>query len=130
MKVYLDSCLLIYRVEGAEPFSQAVAEAVRSAADAEFCISDLVRLECLVHPIHRQDRELRELYESQFQLLTCLPLDSSVYDLAAEIRASSRLKVPDALHAAAAIRNACDALWTNDGRFGVLGNRLGIRVIA
>jgi len=33
VKVYLDSCLLIYRVEGAEPFSQAVADAVRRAGD-------------------------------------------------------------------------------------------------
>lgn len=92
-----------------------MAEAVRSVADAEFCISDLVRLECLVHPIRKQNAELRQLYESQFQLLSCLPLDSSVYDLAAEIRAENRLRVPDALHAAAAIRNGCDALWTNDG---------------
>ena len=81
-------------------------------------------------PIRRGDVPLRELYESQFQLLTCLPLDPDVYDLGAEIRAGTRLKVPDALHAAAAIRHACGQLWTNDRRFEVLANRLDVRVIA
>ena len=46
MKVYLDSCILIYRVEGVESFSSSVADAVRSAPDAEFCISD-VRFQAL-----------------------------------------------------------------------------------
>lgn len=130
MKVYLDSCILIYRVEGTEDFSRSVADAVRSAPDSEFCISDLVRLECLVHPIRHKDAPLRQLYEAQFQLLTCLPLDAEAYDLAAELRAETRLKVPDALHAAGAIRNRCNELWTNDGRFQELGDRLAVRVIA
>lgn len=129
VKVYLDTCLLIYRVEGAEQFSQAVAAAIRSAPDAVFCISDLVRLECLVGPIRRGNDALSNVYKAQFRLLAHVPLTSAVYDLAAELRAHTKLKVPDALHAAAAISHACDELWTNDARFDVLSDRLKVRVL-
>lgn len=129
MKVYLDTCLVIYRVEGAEPFSEAVASAVRSAPAAVFFISDLVRLECLVGPIRSGDEALRRLYETQFEALPRVPLTSAVYDLAAELRAHTNLRVPDALHAAAAIAGGCDELWTNDGRFSSLPPRLQVRVL-
>jgi predicted nucleic acid-binding protein len=129
VKVDLDTCLVIYRVEGAEPFSQAVAAAIRSAPAAVFCISDLVRLECLVGPIRSGNDALRHVYEAQFKVLPRVPLTSAVYDLAAELRAHTNLKVPDALHAAAAIMHGCDELWTNDGRFRALAPRIEVRVL-
>ncbi len=129
MKVYLDTCLLIYRVEGAEPFSQTVAAAIRSTPAAVFCISDLVRLECLVGPIRHGNPQLRQVYEAQFKLLAHAPLTPAVYDLAAELRARTLLKVPDALHAAAAINHGCDELWTNDGRFSLLASQIKVRVL-
>lgn len=129
MKVCLDTCLLIYRVEGAEPFSQAVAAAIHSAPSAVFWISDLVRLECLVGPIRSGNDLLRQVYEAQFKILPRLRLTSAVYDLAAELRAHSNPKVPDALHAAAAITHGYDQLWTNDGRFNVLASRIEVRVL-
>lgn len=130
MKAYLDSCVVIYRVEGQEPFSRAVAAALRQAPGAEFCISDLVRMECLVDPLRRRDDARRQLFEVQCDLLTRLPLDRAVFDLAAEIRAHRGLKVPDALHGAAAIVHGCDELWTGDKRFDPLSDRLQVRVIA
>jgi len=57
MRIYLDSCLLIYLLDGPDPFSQAVATAMQGARGAAFCFSDLVRLECLVDPIRRSDAE-------------------------------------------------------------------------
>ncbi len=53
MKLYLDSCILTYLVDGPDPFSHALAAAMRGASGATFCLSDLVRLECLVDPIRR-----------------------------------------------------------------------------
>ena len=51
MRVYLDSCVLIYRVEGSAAFQVAAAAAFAALGrDDVVCISDLVRLECLVKP--------------------------------------------------------------------------------
>jgi uncharacterized protein len=129
MKNYLDSCILIYLVDGPDSFSHPVAEALRAAAQATFCFSDLVRLECLVDPVRRGDTEKRALFEAQFHRLTPLALTSSVFDLATELRAQHRLKTPDALHAAAAIFNGCDEFWTNDRQLAVLEPRIRLRVL-
>ena len=102
---------------------------MRDIPSATFCFSDLVRLECLVDPIRRGDEEKRKVFEAQFQRLTSLPLTSSVFDLATELRARHRIKTPDALHAAAAILHGCDEFWTNDRRLAVLGPRLTLRVL-
>ena len=129
MKLYLDSCILIYLIDGPDPFSDAVAQAMRSVRGATFCYSDLVRLECLVDPIRCGDEEKRKVFAAQFEKLTCLPLTPAVYDLAAELRAHHRLKTPDAIHAAAAIFHGCDELWTNDRRLATLQSRITLRVL-
>jgi uncharacterized protein len=121
--------MLIYLLDGPEPFSQAVASAMRSARGAAFCFSDLVRLECLIDPIRRGDEEQRNVFEAQFQRMTYLSLSPAVFDLAAELRAQYRSKTPDALHAAAAIFHGCDEFWTNDRRLAVLEPRLTLREI-
>jgi uncharacterized protein len=53
----------------------------------------------------------------------------AIFDLAAELRAQSSLKTPDALHAACAIHHGCDELWTNDGRLAALAGRIRTRVV-
>ncbi len=129
MKIYLDSCMLIYLLDGPEPFSQAVASAMRGARGAAFCLSDLVRLECLVDPIRRGDKKQRNVFDAQFQRMTYLSLSPPVFDLAAELRAQHRIKTPDAIHAAAAILNGCDEFWTNDRRLAALEPRIALRVL-
>ena len=127
--VYLDSCVLIYWLEGAEPLKSRVVQALRAAAGEAFCISDLVRMECLVGPVRDGHAERRAALEAQFRRLRRLPLTRAVFDLAAELRAMHRLRTPDAIHASCAIVHGCRELWTNDRRFTVVGNRLGTRVV-
>jgi hypothetical protein len=43
MQLYLDSCVLIYALDGAEQLEHY--------ADVDWGISDLVRMECLVGPL-------------------------------------------------------------------------------
>ena len=129
MKFYIDSCILIYLVDGPDLLSQAIAKAMRDAHGTTFCLSDLVRLECLVDPIRRSDEEKRKVFEAQFQRLTCLPLTPSVFDLAAELRARHNLKTPDAIHAAAAIFHGCDEFWTNDRRLAAIEPRIALQVL-
>jgi predicted nucleic acid-binding protein len=125
--IYLDSCVLIYRLEGAAPFRVPVVEAMRAAASEAFCISDLVRLECFVGPLRDQDAERKTAFEAQFRRLRRLALTKAAFDLAAELRAAHRLRTPDALHAACALTRGCGEIWTNDRRFAAIEDRLKVR---
>lgn len=129
MKVYWDSCLAIYEVERALGFSDRLRAARERVPESEICISDLVRLECLVLPMRRRDEVLIRAYQTRMAAWVNLPIEPDVFDLAAELRANHRLKTPDALHLACAIRHGCDELWTNDGRFGAVSSQIAIRVL-
>lgn len=70
-------------------------------------ISALVRLECLVQPMAKADSERLHRTHSFLQLFPVL---------ATELRARHRLRTPDALHLATALRHGCTTLITNDLR--------------
>lgn len=127
--IYLDSCILIYRLEASSEFRLPVVEAMRRAAVETFCISDLVRLECLVGPLRARDAERKARFEAQFRALKRLDLTQAAFDLAAELRARHRLRTPDAIHAACALSHGCRELWTNDRRFAAVEDQLTIRVL-
>ncbi len=93
MRLYLDSCVLIYALDGAEQLRRHTLQQLERYGDADWVISDLVRMECLV------------------------PLHPEVMDQAAELRASTRLQTADAIHLASATHWGCDALLTNDRAF-------------
>jgi predicted nucleic acid-binding protein len=127
--IYLDRCILIYWLEGAPEYRSPVVEAMRSAGGETFCISHLVRLECLVGPLREGDAERKARFEAQFRELRRLALTKGAFDLAAELRARHRLRTPDALRAACALIHGCHEIWTNDRRLGAIEDRLTIRVM-
>jgi uncharacterized protein len=129
MKVYLDSCIVIYLIEGNLQNRTAVESALQAHQPTTTLVSDLVRLECRVRPLRRNDHALAERFDNFFADVLVVPLTPAVYDLAAELRAQHRFKTPDALHIAAAIFHSCDEFWTNDLRLGALGSRISLRVI-
>jgi uncharacterized protein len=116
--VYLDSCIVIYVVEGREPWSSLVAAQVAARATARFVVSDLVRMECLVGAIRLADDALVSAFETYLAGCEHAPITSGTFDRAAHLRADHGLKTPDALHLAAALEARCAELWTNDDRFG------------
>ena len=103
-------------------------QAMTAAAAAEFCISDLVRLECNVGPLRRGQASILARYEQAFALMNVVPSIPSAFDRAAELRAHHGLKTPDALHAALAIVHGCDELWTNDQRLTSVQAQIVTRV--
>lgn len=118
--VYLDACIAIYYVEQ-HPTLFSSIEAMLFPSDGQepkVAYSDLVRLECRVSPLRRNDLDLLARFDAFFRLPDTkrIALDAAVFDLATELRATHALKTPDALHLAAAIHAGCDAFWTNDGR--------------
>jgi predicted nucleic acid-binding protein len=132
-RIYLDSCVVIYLLEGEVELSRAVEALIReAAAETELCVSDLTRLECRVAPIRRGDADLLEKYDRFFTSkgIAHLALGSPVFDLATEVRAHHGTKTPDAIHLAAALLGECGSFWTNDRRLSSAAKgRIEIRVV-
>ena len=129
MKIYLDSCIVIYLIEGSPQNRLAVDAALQVRPPALTVISDLVRLECRVGPLRSSDLAMLKRFEDFFESAHVVAVSSAVCDLAAELRAQHRLKTPDALHVAAAILNDCGEFWTNDRRLAAVEPRISLRVI-
>ncbi len=126
MLVYLDTCIVIYAVEGQALFQQ---RAQAHIADLEtvghrFIVSDLTHGECLVHPLGRGDAALLLGYQRFFlsRSLSTKSLTPSIYDRAARIRGQYRYDsgriygLIDSIHLSAAIEFGCNRLLTNDTR--------------
>ena len=128
--IYLDSCVLIYLIEGVPRWRDEVRRAM-AAAGGPFCISAMVKCECLVGPSRDADLRLRQRYLALFDQFTSVPLPEVAYLQAAELRGRYGLRTPDALHLACAQHHDCDALWTNDARLarasGGLSRSLDLR---
>jgi len=117
MRLYLDSCVLIYALDGAEQFRRHTLQQLERYADADWVISDLVRMECLVGPLRSADQIQLLAFRSFFSDCSVVPLHPEVMERAAELRAATRLQTADAIHLAAAMHWGCDALLTNDRAF-------------
>lgn len=119
-KVYLDSCVVIYLIQGPESLSQAVRDDLGPNEEdlLTICVSDLTRLECRVWPIRHGDEGLLGQFDDFFasEELEKTTLQTDVFDLATELRARHGTKTPDALHLAAAMLLGCQEFWTNDHR--------------
>ena len=118
MLVYLDSVIVIYRIEGDPPFK---TRANRRLSDLEsagdrFAVSHLSRLECRLQPIRIGDTATLAHYDDFFALphVEVVPITPAVFDRATLIRATFNFKLGDALHLAAAVEAGCDLFLTND----------------
>ena len=120
MRVYLDSCIVIYLTEGSADMRERIGRQLLRSAEAAPTVTftDLSRLECRVKPLAIGNATLLTDYESFFTTpgyVKCV-IDTATFDMATELRARYGLKTPDALHLAAAIASDCEELWTNDQR--------------
>lgn len=120
MKVYIDSCIVIYLTDPGSPLHAQTSRAMITLAQQgdTLLTSELVRLECRTHPLKHGDLELLAELDHFFSrsIQSWCPFERPVFNLATELRARQGLKTPDALHLAAALHMNCDAFWTNDGR--------------
>ena len=121
MLIYLDSVIVIYRIDG-DPRCQVKTRATArlnaaNAAGDTLATSDLTRLECLIQPLRKSDAALQSAFMRFLATTTVLGLlPSGVYDTAAEIRAKHRYSTTDSLHLAVAKSGGCDLFLTNDRR--------------
>jgi predicted nucleic acid-binding protein len=109
MILFLDANIIIYRVEAVEPFNQqvfaAVQELVEKHPNAQFAVSRLSLMECLVKPLRDQNAAYIDRYRSFFSStgLQMVEVTALVIDTATMLRARHGLRTPDAIQAASAL---------------------------
>jgi predicted nucleic acid-binding protein len=133
VRVYLDSCIVIYLIEGAEELSRSIRSILApTEAPPSGCVSELTRLECRVGPVRKGDAGLLAQFDAFFanREIEIIPWDREIFELATQIRALHGTKTPDALHLAAATVGRCEEFWTNDHRLNAAARgRIEIRVV-
>lgn len=121
-KVYLDVNIFIYALEGIDPWATMLSEAFAAmeAGEWQAVTSELSLAESLVRPFQLGRDDLVQLYRAALSSRRCLslaPLDAETLVSAARLRALHGFKLPDAIHAATAQVQGCQALLTNDAGF-------------
>jgi len=121
--VGLDRTALIFYIEehvnyGAvlNPFFEAVKQ-----GDIQLVTSTVTLLEVLVHPLRNNDEALAQKYNDillSSPNIATIPVTPATAQTAAELRATSNIKTPDAIHLATAINHHASAFLTNDRDFG------------
>jgi predicted nucleic acid-binding protein len=125
-RVYLDTNIWIYALEGFDPHVQPLTALLGriDAGELAAVTSELTLAELLVKPLQTGLARLQQTYLDTLQsgpTLTVAPITRAILVDAARLRAQQpALKLPDAIHAATAL--ACDApiFVTNDARFSAV----------
>lgn len=118
--VFLDTSPVIYLIEQPPlwgPKSTARIKALLVGGE-RLAVSDLVRMECQVGPLKRNDTLLMAKFAVFFASpdVQVLSISGAVCDRAAIIRAQYGFKPLDALHLATAVENGCSLFLNNDSR--------------
>ncbi len=114
-----DTASIIYFVE-TNPTYDAVVTAIFERIESGNIagVTSVITLcEVLVHPICNKNINLQQHYREILQNSPNFytnPINSSVAETAAELRAKYNLRTPDALQIAVALENGCEAFLCND----------------
>lgn len=116
--VYVDSMAVIYSVER-YPDYWPLLEPMWLAAQAptiEVVTSELTLMEVLVKPLKTNDAKLVTAFEQALvgTDVTLQPITQSILRDAAQLRATTNLRTPDAIHAASSKAIGCSLFVTND----------------
>ena len=119
--IYFDTSAFIYSAERIEPYHTLLQPVWRQAQGGQFTIvsSELVIAETLAKPLREGDTIIEQLFRALFDAdeVRLIQTTRPVWEEAARIRASTRLKTPDAVHAATALHAECTLFVTNDSDF-------------
>jgi predicted nucleic acid-binding protein len=118
-RIGLDTSVFIYYLEANPSYVDLSAEifAWLETAKNTGVTSTLTMTELLVHPYRQGDEAMVNQYYSLLSLFPNLEWtapDLPIADVAARLRAQHRLRTPDALQVATAIRAGASAFLTND----------------
>ena len=117
--VLLDSAPIVYFLEEHPEYAalfQPLFEA-QAAGRVRFAVTTISIAEVLTGPLQRGDEALAKHYRTVLETWQVVDLNADIAEHAAKLRASSRLKLPDALQAASALAIKAHALITPDQDF-------------
>lgn len=123
-QVYLDTNIFIYAVEGLSehmPVLRPLFELFASGG-ASAVTSELTLAEVLPRPLATGCTDIAIIYERMLATsawLAMVPVSRAILVDAAHLRASSGLRLPDAIHVATAVAAGCSVLLSNDRRLKV-----------
>jgi predicted nucleic acid-binding protein len=118
--VYVDTAPVIYSVETHPDYWTLLQPLWRKSQANQINIisSELLLMETLVFPLKSKDMSLVAIYEDLFtDDVQLLKITQRILYSAAQLRSVTRLKTPDAIHAATAIDAGCTMFLTNDSGF-------------
>lgn len=123
----VDSAIFIYFIEEHPRYLPLLEPLFREAdlGNRELVTSALTLLEVLVIPFLWGDRQLAERYEallSHSRGLRIAEISRNHLRAAAQLRAATGAKTPDALQLAAALGAGCTTFLTNDRKLPAIGN--------
>ena len=118
-RIYLDTNTWIYALEGYSAFRPQLMLLFEQmqAGTLTGITSELTLAELLVKPCRDQDLEQQAQYKKAIanrKNFFIMPVLRDLLIDAADVRAKTQLKLPDAIHAATALRTNCTTLLTND----------------
>jgi len=121
-KVYLDTNIVIYAIEGFADLANQIRALLQALDDAEIVAvtSELTLAEALIKPLKDQNQPVQQAYKkflTPTSVLQVVPISNNILEAAAQLRATTKLKLPDAIHLATANLNDCDCFLTNDDSF-------------
>nr|VFK51141.1 MAG: Predicted nucleic acid-binding protein, contains PIN domain [Candidatus Kentron sp. TUN]VFK51340.1 MAG: Predicted nucleic acid-binding protein, contains PIN domain [Candidatus Kentron sp. TUN]VFK54462.1 MAG: Predicted nucleic acid-binding protein, contains PIN domain [Candidatus Kentron sp. TUN] len=117
--ILLDSCILIYHIEQHPRYSHLARSALRAVSDG-ICrgiVSELTLMEIKTGPLRQGEIEAAGKYElllDRFPNLSLIPIERSILDRTAHLRAYCRLKTPDAIILATGLERGATLALTND----------------
>jgi predicted nucleic acid-binding protein len=116
--VYVDTQIVIYSVETHASYWPVRRPLWAGLQNLSFSVvsSELTLLEVLVAPIRAGDMVLTNAYYQLFRSrgIRLFSVSEPVLREAASLRATLRLRTPDAIHAATALIHRCTMFLTND----------------
>lgn len=117
-RIYLDSNIIIYYVEGNSDLHEAVGSVLRAylVKGAAFHTSEITVGECLIG-IGRKSRRQQSDYLAELEnpaFISLAPISGNIIRRAAILGAGLNMKLVDAIHVATAEALACSVFLTND----------------
>lgn len=118
-RVYLDTNIFIYFLDGREPFLSMVYPLLEALLNSDVLgyTGDAVVAETMVQPYKVGNIVMIEQFKAFFaqeNFLTILAHDANTFDLAAKLAGTKGMKLIDSLHMATALQAGCDYLITHD----------------
>jgi len=116
-QIYVDTSIVIYTIEQFPEYFPTLEPFWINLQLGNLTVftSELTLLEVLIQPLRQENMVLVSAYEDFLQNAEIKLL--SINQTILRLRAITKLKTPDAIHAATALLANCDQLFTNDSDF-------------